>query len=167
MYQPGELAAFTFSEFERGLEGLTDEEARTRCRKADGTEMNAISWIVRHVSIQWRNVGAYAETPDEDAARTLLPQVLEPDPPSLAEALEAWEAAKAANRWMLENEYAFLDTVREGANSVQEYVGTYLMRTVLHTWFHAGEVNSIRQLLGHPEIRYVAPMDGKLEWQPV
>jgi hypothetical protein len=47
-----------------------------------------------------------------------------------------------------------------------ESVGTYLMRTVLHTWFHAGEVNAIRQMLGHPKIPFVGPMIGNLEWHP-
>ena len=33
MFQPAELARLALSEFERGLEGLADEEARTRVAK--------------------------------------------------------------------------------------------------------------------------------------
>jgi hypothetical protein len=28
-------------------------------------------------------------------------------------------------------------------------------RAVSHSWFHAGDVNAVRQLLGHAEIRFV------------
>ena len=37
------------------------------------------------------------------------------------------------------------------------------MRNAFHYWFHAGEVNAIRQLLGHPEIIFVGEMIGTLE----
>jgi hypothetical protein len=47
-----------------------------------------------------------------------------------------------------------------------ESAGTFLMRAVMHTWFHCGEINAIRQLLGHPEIAFVGPFDGNLEWVP-
>ena len=60
MYQPLELARFALSEFERGLEGLTDKEARTRIKKADDSEMNAISWTVGHIAGHWLVQAAYA-----------------------------------------------------------------------------------------------------------
>jgi hypothetical protein len=44
-----------------------------------------------------------------------------------------------------------------------ENVGTVLMRNTYHYWFHAGEVYAIRQLLGHGEIIFVGPMQGRLE----
>ncbi len=61
MYQPLELARFALSEFERGLEGVTDGEARRRMAKADGTEMNAISWTIGHIAGHWLSVAAYAK----------------------------------------------------------------------------------------------------------
>ena len=45
-----------------------------------------------------------------------------------------------------------------------ESVGTFLARAVMHTWFHIGEINAARQLLGHGEIRFVGALDGWLEW---
>jgi hypothetical protein len=39
------------------------------------------------------------------------------------------------------------------------------MRATLHTWFHIGEINAVRQLLGHKEIPYVGKLIGTLEWQ--
>ncbi len=38
------------------------------------------------------------------------------------------------------------------------------MRATLHTWFHAGEINAVRQMLGHAEIPFVGTMIGQLEW---
>lgn len=49
-YRPIEIARFALSEFERGLDGLSDEDARKRLTKADGSEMNAISWTVCHIA---------------------------------------------------------------------------------------------------------------------
>ena len=47
-----------------------------------------------------------------------------------------------------------------------ESVGTALMRATLHTWYHAGEINAVRQMLGHAEIGFVGQMVGRLEWKP-
>ena len=52
MYLASELASYALSEFERGIEGVTDDEAHVRLTKADGSKMNAISWIVAHIA--WR-----------------------------------------------------------------------------------------------------------------
>ena len=50
MYLTHERAGFALSEYQRGLEGLSEEEIQTRTGKADGTQMNAISWIVGHIA---------------------------------------------------------------------------------------------------------------------
>jgi hypothetical protein len=47
-----------------------------------------------------------------------------------------------------------------------ESVGTFMLRTVLHTWSHTGEINAIRQMLGHAEIPFVGTLVGNLEWRP-
>ncbi len=45
-----------------------------------------------------------------------------------------------------------------------ENAGTALMRNTYHYWFHCGEVNAIRQLLGHREMIFVGKMIGRLEY---
>lgn len=40
MYRPIELARFALSEFERGLQGVTEEEAQTRLTNADGSQQS-------------------------------------------------------------------------------------------------------------------------------
>lgn len=168
MYQPVDLASFAFFQFARGLEGLTDEEARTRLTKADGSQMNAISWIVAHVARQWRMLAERAIVqPRPSGLEPFRTGSDDPTPPPLELVLQALHDAKAANDWIAGADDALMCTVREGITSrtANESAGTYLMRDVLHTWFHTGEINAIRQMLGHPEIAFVGPyMIGNMEW---
>lgn len=167
MYQPKELARFALSEFERGLDGLTDDEARTRTEKADGTEVNAVSWTIGHIAGHWLMVAAYANdgTLAEDLSRYGGPAA-DPTPPSLDEARALLSDAKAATEWTADAAAALLSTTREGSPlSRQGNVGTVLMRVILHTWFHTGEINAVRQMLGHAEIPFVGSMADKLEWR--
>ena len=68
MYRTTELVGVTLDEFRRGLEGLTAAEALVRHPKADGSTMNAASWIVQHVAAHWANVRARV-TDQEPLAR--------------------------------------------------------------------------------------------------
>ena len=152
-----DIVRFALSEFERGLEGLNDEDARKRLRKADGSEMNAISWTVCHIAGHWLNrpqrLTRYASG-SKNA-----------EPPPLDEALVILAEAKGfTDTWLPEAKDEFLASKPE--NLGRESVSTSLMRAVLHTWFHTGEINAIRQMLGHEEIGFVGPMIGKLEWHP-
>lgn len=145
------------TEFERGLQGLSDEDARRRLTKADGSEMNAISWTVCHIAGHWLNrpsrMARYASGSKN------------PEPPSLEDALALLAEAKGfTETWIPDAKPEFLASKPDALGG--ESVGTGVMRAVLHTWFHAGEINAIRQMLGHEEIGFVGQMLGKLEWQP-
>ena len=157
MYAPLELARFALSEFERGLEGLTDDEARTRLTKADGTQMNAISWIIAHIAGHW-----LLRPPELDRYNF---RSTDPTPPSLDEARKCLADAKAfVERWLPSADEALFSYLPP-ENADGETVGTGLMRAILHTWFHTGEINAIRQMLGHAEIGYVGKLLGNLEWR--
>jgi DinB family protein len=158
MYNTTELAAVTVSEFRRGLEGLTAEEARVRHRKADGSTMNAISWIVAHVAAQWDNAQAYALGREAG----LLRPASDGTPPPFDDALVRFDAATGWLGWIA----ATGDMRMSRRHEERPYTaGTFLLRAVMHTWFHCGEINAIRQLLGHPEIAFVGPFEeGELEW---
>ena len=85
-------------------------------------------------------------------------------PPDYGEALELLRTATDDLGWVRATSDERMST--RYARLGNESVGTFLMRAVLHTWFHTGEINAIRQLLGHPEIRFVGPFDGALAWIP-
>ncbi len=156
MYDPHELARFALSEFERGLQGLTDEEARTRVTKADGTQTNAISWTVGHIAGHWLS--------RPSRLQRFAPGTDDPTPPPLAEALKLLDESKASIAGIARADEALLSS-KPGGGLGEESLGTALMRAVLHTWFHAGEINAVRQMLGQPAIAFVGPMVGKLEWR--
>ena len=180
MYAPVELARFALSEFERGLAALADEEARTRLTKADGTQMNSISWIVGHVTQHWLTVRSLATL--ERRPSGLRPFVsgpaADPTPPPLSSVVKLFQEAKASIDWIAKADNALMATTREEIIKAsatpaqielgipQESVGTALMRAILHTWFHIGEINAIRQMLGHSEIFFVGRLAGNLEWRP-
>ena len=169
MYQPHELARFAISEFERGLLGLTDEEARTRVTKADGSEMNAISWTVGHITGHWLLLAAYATQEEEPTGPVrFFGAAADPTPPPLKDMLKLLEEAKASIDWLSTADDELLSAVREGyavGRNGQESVGTVLMRATLHTWFHTGEINAARQMLGHAPIPFVGQLVGNLEWR--
>lgn len=165
MYRPEELARFALSEFERGLGGLADEEARTRVDKADGTQMNAVSWVVCHIAWHWLSLAAFAT--GDRAPSGLRPfssgPNADPTPPPLIDALGLLRDARTSTAWVADAGDGRLSAPGRGGQG-SENIGTSLLRAVLHTWFHLGEINAIRQVLGHPEVRFIGAMVGNLEW---
>jgi hypothetical protein len=164
MYQPADLSRFALSEFVRGLDGLSDGDARLRLTKADGGQTNAISWTAAHIGRHWLATAALA---GGDAVAPELARYAsgstDPAPPPLAEALAVLEDAQASLVWV-EKADAALMALQPGGTG--DSIGTRLMRVTLHTWFHTGEINMIRQILSHAEIPFIGPMAGKLEWRP-
>lgn len=155
-YRPIEIARFALTEFERGLEGLSDEDARKRLAKADGSELNAIAWTVAHIAGHWLN--------RPERLRRYGPGSRNTEAPPLEDALTLLAEAKGfTESWLPEATEEFLASRPEGLRG--ESVGTGVMRAALHTWFHAGEINAVRQMLGHSEISFVGPMVGELEWR--
>lgn len=167
MYELTDLARFALSEFERGLEGLTDEEARRPMEKADGTTMNSISWTAGHLSWHWHLVQRRATgAAMPDALRGFANGTKEPSPPpSLDETYALLARAREAQTWIGAADEAVLSTADPERPNAED-IGTQLLRVILHTWFHTGEVNAIRQMLGHAEIPFVGPMLGQLQWKP-
>lgn len=157
---------FARSEFQRGLVGITDTEARRRF-----LPMNCISWNIGHLAWQeqrywlWRAQG-----------QILLPQLNDvwangapASTPGLDEAWSAWQTiTQAADPW--------LDTVTTA--KLQEPViidgqpsdiifGNLLRRTTYHYWYHSGENMAIRQLLGHTELpEFVGNIDDEAPYHP-
>jgi hypothetical protein len=178
-----QFASFAFKQFEYGLQGLTDEEARTRLTKADGSLTNSISWITSHVAWQWIRLAARAAiargegTPGQDPypelrarARQFRNSSDDPTPPSLQAALDLLRDACEASKWLIDASDLLLSQAvwgREDDGPIrhrQETLGTSVIRGVLHSWYHTGEVNMIRQFLGHPEIPFIQFMAGNMEW---
>ena len=139
---------FARSEFRRGLEGVTDEEARQRI-----LPMNCMAWNVGHLAWQEQRYWLYRAQ-----GQMPLPEINEQfaygalaSTPSLDEAWEAWrKITEAADRWLdsVTTETLQSNVVIDGKSS--EYIfGSLLQRTIYHYWYHIGENAAIRQSLGH------------------
>jgi len=157
---------FSRIEFMRGLEGLSEADARQRC-----LPMNCISWNVGHLAWQeQRYFLFYAQ------GRLLLPEVntlfaygAPASTPDLAEMVAAWDAVtRAVDPWLdsLTAEKLLEHVVREGR--VSRYIfGSLLQRTIYHYWYHTGENMAIRQALGHTGLpEFVGDLDGIAPYRP-
>jgi DinB superfamily len=156
---------FTRSEWLRGLEPVTDEEAGRHLGP-----MNSIAWMIGHLAWQEQ---AYWLTRAQ--GRTLLPEVErfgfgQPmSTPALKEVWHAW-------RTIVEAADPFLDTLTTArllthyeldGKPHPESIGTQLQRMTYHYWFHLGEAQAIRQMLGHTNLPYFVGDIGKAPYCPV
>ena len=154
---------FARSEFERCLDDLTDQEARFRPTKADSSQMNCISWIICHMAYQeWLFFVSGIGGPASSELAPFATGGPASEPP-LSDALAVWrEATAKADKWLAQADHEQLQKPLQ--TSWPENLGTALMRNTFHYWFHCGEVNAIRQLLGHHEIMFVGVLNDRLEY---
>lgn len=141
---------FTRSEFLRGLEGLSAGEAARPLGS-----MNSIAWIAGHLA--WHEQALWLERAQ---GTTLAPEVKAcgfgkpASAPELEPMLAAWRRITSAADPYLDGltSKALLDHWQAGDRRHPESVGTSLRRLTYHYWFHTGESQAIRQMLGHREL---------------
>jgi uncharacterized damage-inducible protein DinB len=89
--------------------------------------------------------------------------------PSLAEMLAAWRAVTARSEAYLDSltsDALLTDLPLDGATSGQT-CGDALRRITYHYWFHTGEVQAIRQVLGHPRLPdFVGNLESDAPYRP-
>ena len=143
-----EQLGFTRSEWLRGFEGISDEDAARHFGP-----MNCISWTVGHLAWQeQRYFLARAQGkvlfPD---LNTVYAYGAPMSTPALSETRRIWQAVTRASQ-------AYLDGVTTQAleqalpldgKPVGQSIGSALRRMTYHYWYHIGEIQAIRQLLGH------------------
>ena len=141
---------FTRSEFLRGLDGLTAEEAGRRF-----AAINPIAWMVGHLA--WHEQALWLERAQ---GKTVAPAVkacrfgAPPSDPALDEMLAAWRAVTAAADPYLDTlaSEALLGHWEKDGRKHPESVGTSVRRITYHYWFHLGESQAVRQMLGHRDL---------------
>jgi hypothetical protein len=142
---------FARSELVRALDGVTDEEARRRFEL-----MNCISWMVGHLANQehtyWVFLGqGQVVAPD---LRDLVGYGKPASTPPLEEMWTAWRTVTgAADKYLDTLTPETLTTHFEWQGKpVDESIGTMLQRNIFHYWYHIGESQGVRQLLGHTDL---------------
>ncbi len=149
---------FTRSELLRGLGGLSAEEAQKRF-----LPMNCISWMVGHLADQEHRfwLGLAQDKNIAPGLNDLVGYRKPASTPPLVEMLETWHKVTAAT-----DEY--LDKITEKDLSehyswkekkLEEDIGKMMLRVIFHYWYHIGEIQAVRQHLGHSDLPvYVGDM---------
>ena len=157
---------FTRSEFKRGLEGLSDADARRRI-----FPMNCISWNIGHMAWQEQR---YWLTRLQGLVP--LPQLNElvgygrpACTPPLAEMWEAWQTiTQLADPFLDALTIPMLQEVHYLDDQQTDYTaGNLLQRVIYHYWYHTGENAAIRQLLGDTDLpEFVGNIDDEAPYRP-
>ncbi|MFI5261144.1 MAG: DinB family protein [Candidatus Limnocylindrales bacterium] len=154
---------FTRAEWLRGLRGVHEGEALRRFEP-----MNSIGWIVGHLAWQeqryWltRRTGA---TPHPEL-NTLVANGAPASTPSLKAMLDAWrEITGAIDPWL--DGLTTADLAADLPGTPPRLVGDSIHRVTYHYWFHVGEIQAIRQLLGHRRLpQFVGALEADARYRP-
>src|SRR4051794_34944748 len=139
---------FTRSEFVRSLDGVSEADAVHRFGA-----MNCISWIVGHLADQEQRywIGRRGEPLVVAELNALVGYGKPASTPPLADMWTAWRAITSATDPYLEgltvSDLQAFPPISGGPRG--ESVGTMILRVIGHYWFHTGEAQAIRQMLGH------------------
>ena len=157
---------FTRNEWLRGLEGVSEDDATRHFGP-----MNCISWIVGHLA--WHEHRYWLELAQ---SKMLFPKLNEiyaygapMSTPALNEMLDIWhKVTRAADPFLdtLTTETLQSELLREG-KSVGQSIGSALRRVTYHYWFHTGEIQAIRQMLGQTHLaEYVGDIETEAPYRP-
>ncbi len=149
---------FTRSEWLRGLKDVSAEEAVRRFEP-----INSISWMIGHLANHEQ--GRFLTIAQ---GKIVMPQASQygyghpASTPPLDEVWDMWHAVtKETDIYLDTLTTESLQTFWEHeGRPVRESIGTQLLRLIHHYWFHLGESQAVRQMLGNKNLpSYVGPMD--------
>ncbi len=157
---------FTRREWLRGMEGVSEEDAVRHLGP-----MNCISWTVGHLA--WQEHRYWLERAQ---GKLLYPELNKVyaygapmSTPSLRDSLALWHAVtQAADPFLdtLTTETLQCELLKDG-QPVGQSIGSALRRTMYHYWYHTGEVQAIRQILGHANLpEYVGDIEVQAPYRP-
>ena len=157
---------FTRSEWLRGLSGVTEEDAARHFGP-----MNCISWTIGHLA--WHEQKYWLERAQGILLFPVLNQLFAyrapMSTPSLNEMLTYWHSVTRATEEYLDsltNEILQAPLLHKSKPVGQSH-GSALQRITYHYWYHIGEIQAIRQMLGHTELpEYVGDIEVLAPWQP-
>jgi hypothetical protein len=155
---------FTRSEWLRGLRGGTEADALKRLEPT-----NSIGWIVGHLG--WQEQRYFIARPQ---GQLPFPEIDErmasgkpASTPSLRPMLDAWKTiTKAADTWL---ETLTTDALLQPLPppGFKRTAGDAIHRVTYHYWFHIGEIQAIRQALGHRRLpQFVGDIETRAPYTP-
>jgi hypothetical protein len=157
---------FTRSEWLRGLEGVSEEDAARHFGP-----MNCISWTVGHMA--WHEQRTLLTKP---SGKILFPALNQSfaygapmSTPSLVEMRHMWHAVTEAVDPFLDSltTRRLNEEILVKDDTGQQSVGSALRRVTYHYWYHIGETQAIRQMLGHRDLpEYVGDIEIEAPYRP-
>lgn len=139
---------FTRSELLRSIDGVTDDEGARRF-----ASMNSIGWMVGHLADQEQRywLTLQGKEPVAPELNALVGHGKPASTPPLSEMRAAWRMVTSATDPFLDGltEPELLALPPGMSSSFNESNGTLIRRVTYHYWFHIGESQAVRQLLGH------------------
>jgi hypothetical protein len=157
---------FTRNEWLRGLDGVSEEDAAQHFGP-----MNCISWTVGHMA--WHEQRTWLERPQNRIPFPNLNKLFAygaaTSTPSLDDMMRTWQAVTEQTNTFLDalaTESLQRDLPVKGKASGQS-LGSALQRVTYHYWYHIGEVQAIRQMLGHRNLpEYVGDIETEAPYCP-
>jgi hypothetical protein len=161
-----DLLRFARSELVRSLDGVTDEEGIRRFGS-----MNSISWMAGHLADQEQRywLERRGEPLVVPGLNDLVGYGKPASTPLLSEMWEAWRGITATADPYLDaltiadlQEFPLVN-----GKPIDESVGTMILRVNDHYWFHIGEAQAVRQMLGHTGLPdFVGDIGEKAPYRP-
>ena len=142
---------FARSEFARGLDGVSAEDGIVRM-----PPLNCLSWMVGHLANQehryWVRLAQHNDL--APALNDLVGHGRPASTPSLEEMWALWhKVTAAADEYLKTLTPEIMAThLVAGRGPTEENVGTMLLRTTYHYWYHTGEAAAVRQLILHTNL---------------
>jgi len=157
---------FTRSEWLRGLEGISDEDGSRHFGP-----MNCISWIVGHLA--WQEQRYFLQRAQ---ARLIFPELITAyaygapmSTPALSDTSRFWNEVIQTSAPYLDGltTVSLQEELLLEGKPVGQSVGSAMRRMTYHYWYHIGEIQAIRQMLGHPGLpEYVGDIETLAPYRP-
>jgi hypothetical protein len=133
--------------------------------------MNCISWTVGHLA--WQEQRYFLQRAQD---KLIFPELnttyaygAPMSTPSLSDTMRLWHQ-------VIEASAAFLESLTTGSlqselllegKPVGQSVGSALRRMTYHYWYHIGEIQAVRQMLGHASLpEYVGDLETIAPYRP-
>lgn len=157
---------FTRAEFLRGIEGVSDADGA-----AHFGPMNSIGWTVGHMA--WHEQRYWLQRAQDVILYPVLNELYAyrapMSTPSLAEMLGYWRAVTAAADPFLDSltTQSLQEELLHKGSVVGQNIGSALRRVTYHYWYHTGEIQAVRQMLGHKGLpEYVGDIEELAPYRP-
>ncbi len=161
-----EQLRFTRSEWLRGLEGISEEDGSRHFGP-----MNCISWTVGHLA--WQEQRYFLQRAQ---GQIIFPELnttyaygAPMSTPPLSDAMRIWAQVTQTSAPYLDvlTTDALQQELPLEGKPVGQTIGSAMRRMTYHYWYHIGEIQAIRQMLGHsPLPEYVGDIETLAPYRP-